>query len=490
MSLPPYEPRDRLSDLRTVPQTQYKLEQGNGELRGQFVYRKNSQKRRSPSFRTPPCEREMLKSLRAKKSSLYSSTPDLCPDSAPMSSSTDFKGRLNVKQIIKNFEIVGSSVGDKNSSSDRLEVADFRTRTTAFKKSSSTTPSRSSSMRSSCLSSSFDTGFASDSSTIECDTSLDMLNVSNEVRSEVFLSSTSLRLLPSTTSTLSSFYQDNPLYGSLPRIKPGARSRANISKYFNATSQVHLKRTHSVNGDIYDCVQFTDQENCTFPKSDDTSVTVGIVHDQLGAASRAEVVSVNRPVRGFATPVDTELIASGEGAPQTPPHSSTVTTSNGTYSARWIHLEDLSKDTPVDDDASSVSSSTSTLTSRSCDRSKQKTATSSSGSSKKREKRPERRESGRFTSAAKLLRNLSRAPKDNSSTTSLNRSNPNYHSEGKGLKKKNAWASERELSSASAASKERSHSFCDKSDSKRRYSSHDEPDLRSAVPDIRSDTLP
>ncbi|XP_047741420.1 uncharacterized protein LOC108666958 isoform X2 [Hyalella azteca] len=147
--------------------------------------------------------------------------------------------------------------------------------------------------------------------------------------------------------------------------------------------------------------------------------------------------------------------------------------------------QNSSKDATGDDDASSVSSSTSTLTSRSSDRCKQKNG------SKKREKRPERRDSGRFTSAAKLLRNLSRAPRNDSSTTSLNRSNPNYHSEGKGLKKKNAWASERELSSTSASNKERSHSFCDKADSKRRYSTQEDPNTNStAAPDLRSTTLP
>lgn len=91
---------------------------------------------------------------------------------------------------------------------------------------------------------------------------------------------------------------------------------------------------------------------------------------------------------------------------------------------------------------------------------------SPSKSCRKRERRPERRESGRFTSAAKLLRSLSRAPKEDSSTA-LSRSNPHYHSEGKGLKKKNAWTSERELSSSSS-NKERSHSFCDKTEGQSR----------------------
>ncbi|KAK4291823.1 hypothetical protein Pmani_035368 [Petrolisthes manimaculis] len=95
---------------------------------------------------------------------------------------------------------------------------------------------------------------------------------------------------------------------------------------------------------------------------------------------------------------------------------------------------------------------------------------------------PERRESGRFPSAARLLRSLARSRDDDSSGARarepseprLTRSNPSYHSEGKGLKKKNNWTSERELNnSLSPTQKERSHSFCDKASNKRRYSYHD-----------------
>lgn len=109
---------------------------------------------------------------------------------------------------------------------------------------------------------------------------------------------------------------------------------------------------------------------------------------------------------------------------------------------------------------------------------------------------PERRESGRFPSAARLLRSLGRSRDDDggggdgarakssrdTSQTRLSRSNPNYHSEGKGLKKKNNWTSERELNNSVSPSthKERSHSFCEKTNSKRRYSSssHDNKALR------------
>ncbi|XP_045117875.1 serine-rich adhesin for platelets-like isoform X4 [Portunus trituberculatus] len=102
---------------------------------------------------------------------------------------------------------------------------------------------------------------------------------------------------------------------------------------------------------------------------------------------------------------------------------------------------------------------------------------------------PERRESGRFPSAARLLRSLGRSNRDDSgsgaqgrdSDARLSRANPSYHSEGKGLKKKNNWTSERELNhSLSPAQKERSHSFCEKSNSasKRRYSYHDNKTLR------------
>ncbi|KAK8402212.1 hypothetical protein O3P69_001367 [Scylla paramamosain] len=102
---------------------------------------------------------------------------------------------------------------------------------------------------------------------------------------------------------------------------------------------------------------------------------------------------------------------------------------------------------------------------------------------------PERRESGRFPSAARLLRSLGRSNRDDSgsgaqgrdSDARLSRANPSYHSEGKGLKKKNNWTSERELNhSLSPTQKERSHSFCEKSNSasKRRYSYHDNKTLR------------
>lgn len=100
---------------------------------------------------------------------------------------------------------------------------------------------------------------------------------------------------------------------------------------------------------------------------------------------------------------------------------------------------------------------------------------------------PERRESGRFPSAARLLRSLGRNRDDDgggarardTSEPRLSRSNPHYHSEGKGLKKKNNWASERELNhSLSPVQKERSHSFCEKADTKRRYSYHENKVLR------------
>ena len=58
----------------------------------------------------------------------------------------------------------------------------------------------------------------------------------------------------------------------------------------------------------------------------------------------------------------------------------------------------------------------------------------------------------------------------------MNRSNPHYHSEGKGLRKKNNWGSEKELQTN--AHKERSHSFCEKTETKRRYSYHDNKILR------------
>ncbi|XP_066966120.1 protein Shroom-like isoform X4 [Macrobrachium rosenbergii] len=99
---------------------------------------------------------------------------------------------------------------------------------------------------------------------------------------------------------------------------------------------------------------------------------------------------------------------------------------------------------------------------------------------------PERRESGRFPSAARLLRSLGRNRDDegggararDTSEPSLSRGNPHYHSEGKGLKKKNNWTSERELNSVSPTQKERSHSFCEKTDSKRRFSYHENKVLR------------
>ncbi|XP_071548417.1 uncharacterized protein [Panulirus ornatus] len=100
---------------------------------------------------------------------------------------------------------------------------------------------------------------------------------------------------------------------------------------------------------------------------------------------------------------------------------------------------------------------------------------------------PERRESGRFPSAARLLRSLARSRDDDgggarprdASEPRLSRANPHYHSEGKGLKKKNNWTSERELNnSVSPTHKERSHSFCEKTNTKRRYSYHDNKMLR------------
>lgn len=80
------------------------------------------------------------------------------------------------------------------------------------------------------------------------------------------------------------------------------------------------------------------------------------------------------------------------------------------------------------------------------------------------------------------MRSLARSRDDDSSGARarepseprMTRSNPSYHSEGKGLKKKNNWTSERELNnSLSPTQKERSHSFCDKASNKRRYSYHD-----------------
>ena len=111
---------------------------------------------------------------------------------------------------------------------------------------------------------------------------------------------------------------------------------------------------------------------------------------------------------------------------------------------------------------------------------------------------PERRESGRFPSAARLLRSLGRNRDDDSDSRvnhdssvlktpsgtdndpidpNLSRSNPHYHSEGKGLRKKNNWTSERELQTNNLQ-KERSHSFCEKTEAKRRYSYHENKVLR------------
>ena len=130
-----------------------------------------------------------------------------------------------------------------------------------------------------------------------------------------------------------------------------------------------------------------------------------------------------------------------------------------------------SRDSNDGDDARSVHSMT--VASSTCDDGESSVASEGAGhKSSKKDRRPERRESTRFTSAAKLLRSLSRAPKQQDSSNSLRRSNPHYHSEGKGLRKKHGgWKSERELASHSSGShKERSHSFCDKDSSKRRSS--------------------
>ena len=101
-------------------------------------------------------------------------------------------------------------------------------------------------------------------------------------------------------------------------------------------------------------------------------------------------------------------------------------------------------------------------------------------------RRPERRESiGRFPGAAKLLRSLGRhkdEPPPAGEEQGPRRANPSYHSEGKGMRRKNHWRSEKNLSSTTQqqaqqqvqqptqqALKERSHSFCDTS-AKRRFS--------------------
>lgn len=333
MSVPLYEPKDRLSDLKSVPHSKYKLERGNSESRGQNVYRKNSQKRRSPSFRTPPCEREMLKNIRAKRSSLYSSTPELCPPSSDAS-----KFRPSVRQMVRNFEVVRSTLGDDISSTGlHSNVTEIRHRSRSLKHNSSATPSRSSSMRSSCLSSSFDTGFASDSSNVELDCTSDATAIT-EMQSEVFESSTSLRLLPTTSSSLFSYHQDNPLYGSLPRIRPGMRSRASIKKCFAETSQGQLKRTHSVNSDFYECAKFSNNENSVAITDTCHPSTAASLQEMTVVTSRATVASVMKPTRGFATPIENNFSSVQTGTSEI---KGNAPKSSGTFSARWVHLDEV-----------------------------------------------------------------------------------------------------------------------------------------------------
>ncbi|CAL4071640.1 unnamed protein product, partial [Meganyctiphanes norvegica] len=137
------------------------------------------------------------------------------------------------------------------------------------------------------------------------------------------------------------------------------------------------------------------------------------------------------------------------------------TTTSGTFLARCVKVEDLSSRETSEDlrDGSG----------------------GQGDSSNSGRHPPERRESGRFTSAARILRSLARSSSRNEisagDSSGLSRTNPNYHSEGKGLRKKSSWRSERELTPS--PQKERSQSFNDKpSDAKRRYSYHDNKALR------------
>lgn len=254
-----YDDCDRLPELVRVTNGKVVLERENDS---KSVYRKNSQKRRSPSFRTPPCEREMMKNVRSKRSSLYSSTPDLCRSVA--ASKTGVRdlasGRPSVKQMIHNFEIVRPTVG--NQSDDRIpsQVVDLTNECNdKIQPDNSIRPFRSS-VRSTCPSNSFDGGFYSDSS------STDGFSARNKSDNRVpsFESSTTLCLLPTTISS-NAYHHDNPLYGSLPRIKNINRSSCDTDGAYDLLKAkkypVQLKRTLSNKCESYsDYVQYSKEK--------------------------------------------------------------------------------------------------------------------------------------------------------------------------------------------------------------------------------------
>ena len=160
-----------------------------------IVYRKNSQKKKSsPSFRAAPCEREMTKQAKIGKrsSQLYSSNPDLFNESSPPveDSKKSTRKPRSVRQMIRNFELVESQNNAKPSTSFRSRSSD-----------------------------------ATRSTTLRRETS-----------------SASRGLNPSLEN--SSYHQDNPIYGTLPRRNSRETSRCYWSPL---KPTANVKRSQSTN---------------------------------------------------------------------------------------------------------------------------------------------------------------------------------------------------------------------------------------------------
>lgn len=317
---------DRLPDLMPASVGKVFLERDMSDTRS--VYRKNSQKRRSPSFRTPPCEREMLKNWRSKKSNLYSSTPDLCrPVGFPKNvTGGSAAGRPSVKQMIHNFEIVGSTVGNFLEDKIVAKAADIPNSPKADHSQfiNSIKQQKSTPIIPSCMSNSIDIGFYSDSNCT------DGFNTEQNKNKKItsFQSSTTLCLLP-TASSFNSFYQENPLYGSLPRVKNSLKSSQckeslpTIEKVTNHDN--HLKRTQSNKCESYS--DYVSHNKCkTLCLHADTTSTLNV------NTSTKNVIEID--------PVSSNNLGSGPQEDGPGKKAVPATLRNGTFIARWVQVED------------------------------------------------------------------------------------------------------------------------------------------------------
>ena len=296
--------------------------------RNNSVYRKNNQKRRAPSFRAAPCEREMLKSMKSKRSPIYASNPELSQGSNSPRPYLRSSHRTSVKKMVETFELVSS---DERKPVTSSKITEFSISSQPYHPGK--LPSRSSSVRSTCHNSSFDAGCQSDFGCLDSD-----LSNSRPDRRTSYESSTSLCLLPATLpSARSHYHQDNPLYGSLPR----PRMRTSVlkqTKFPDKSPVSFVKRTHSTNSDIAKEHFIQRNMNGVVNEDSDSSlchtsdvVTNSVEHDKLA--------SVNEPQKEIA-----ECVSSFKSAVNSPiSKSSSVQErrTSGTYVARWVHVDDL-----------------------------------------------------------------------------------------------------------------------------------------------------